>query len=241
MSESTPHYLPVAVLLLLGTMFAVGASFLVLLYGLARRSKPVSRFGASVAASLIVGYLSVLCGVSLWGKEKALPLDGWKYFCEVNRHIAYSVSGVSQAGVILGPGGERTLAQGQGYFVVVNVNTWIDEKTTSQHRGNSPLTPGERAITLIDDSGHRYRRTSAGESAFASAVGFSTPFGQPLRPGESYTTRMVFEIPRNSEPRCLLIADPDKDWMDRLLIGHENSFLHKKIYLDFHPSSIEAE
>jgi hypothetical protein len=84
MSESTPHYLPVAVLLLLGTQFAVGASLLV---------------------------------------------------SEIDCHIAYSVSGVSQAGFILGPGGERTLADGQGYFVVVNVNTWFDEKTTSPHRG----------------------------------------------------------------------------------------------------------
>ena len=133
------------------------------------------------------------------------------------------------------------MAQGQGYFVVVKVNTWFDEKTVSPHRGNSPLTPGERAITLIDDSGHRYRRTLAGETALASADGPSPPFGQPLRPGDSYTTRMVFQIPRNSEPGCLLIADPDNNWMNRLLIDHENSFLHKKIYLDLHPSWIEVD
>jgi hypothetical protein len=38
-----------------------------------------------------------------------------------------------------------------------------------------------------------------------------------------------------------LIADPDNDWMNRLLIDHENSFLHKKNYLDFHPSWIEVD
>jgi len=99
MSECTPHYAPIVALLLLGTLFAVGASLLAL------------------------------------------------------------------------PAGARTMAQGQGYFVVVNVNTWFDEKTVSPHRGNSPLTPGERAITLIDDSGHRYGRTVAGETALASADG----------------------------------------------------------------------
>jgi hypothetical protein len=228
------------VLLLLGTLFAVGASLIVLLCGFARRSRPVYRLGASLAASFIAGYFSILCCVSLFGKDTTLPLGGWKYFCEIDCHIAYSVSNVSEAGVILGPAGQRTTAQGQGYFVFVEVKTWFDEKTISPHRGNSPLSPGERAVVLIDESGHHYRRSSVGETALANAVGPSTPLGRSLRPGDSYTTRLVFEIPSNSEPRSLLITDPDNDWMDRLLIGHENSLFHKKIYLDFHPSSIDA-
>jgi hypothetical protein len=242
MSESTPHYAPVVVLLLLGTLFAVVASLLSLLYGLARSSKQVSRLGASVAVSFIAGYFSLLCGVSLLGKDATLPLGGWKYFCEIDCHIAYSVSNIREAGVILGPEGQRTAAQEQGYFVFVEVKTWFDEKTISPHRGNSPLSPGPRAIVLIDDSGHRYRRSVVGETALANAVGSSTPLGEPLRPGDSYISRLVFEIPRDSKPQSLLITDPDDNWMDRLLIGHENSLFHKKIYLDFHlhPTSIDA-
>jgi hypothetical protein len=240
MSESTPHYAPVVVLLLLGTLLAVGASLLVLLYGVARRSKPVSRLGLSVAASFVMGYFSILCCVSLLGTDATLPLGGWKYFCEIDCHIAYSVSDVSEAGVILGPEGQRTAAQEEGYFVFVELKTWFDEKTISPHRGNSPLTPGPRAIVLIDESGHRYRRSIVGEIALANAVGMSTPLSQPLRPGDSYISRLVFEIPRDSKPQSLLITDPEDNWMDRLLIGHENSLFHKKIYLDFHPSSIDA-
>jgi hypothetical protein len=240
MSESTPHYAPIVALLLLGTLFAVGASLLVLLYGVARRSKPVSRLGVSVAASFVAGYLSILCCVSLLGKNATLPLGGWKYFCEIDCHIAYSVSNISEAGVILGPERQRTAAQEQGYFVFVEVKTWFDEKTISPHRGNSPLSPGARNIVLIDESGHRYRPSVGGEMALANAVSSSTPLSQPLRPGDSYISRLVFEIPRDSKPQSLLITDPDDNWMDRLLIGHENSLFHKKIYLGLHPSSTDA-
>jgi hypothetical protein len=119
MSESTPHSAPIVALLLLGTLFAVGASLLALFYGVARRSKPIFCIGATIAAALLAGYFSLLCCVSLRGKDKTLPLGSWKYFCELDGHIAYSVSEVSEAGVILGPAGARTMAQGQGYFVVV--------------------------------------------------------------------------------------------------------------------------
>jgi len=50
-----------------------------------------------------------------------------------------------------------------------------------------------------------------------------------LKPGESYVTRLVFDVPSNATSPRLLITE--SDWVTRLLLGHENSFLHSKTFL----------
>ena len=51
---------------------------------------------------------------------------------------------------------------------------------------------------------------------------------QELRPGESYTTTLVFEVPQGVRAPRFFIGDPPGP--EKFLIGHENSFLHKKVF-----------
>jgi len=51
-----------------------------------------------------------------------------------------------------------------------------------------------------------------------------------LRPGESYTTDFVFDVPNDAQTLRLLIPEDDPE--TRFVIGHENSLWHKKIYFD---------
>jgi hypothetical protein len=60
--------------------------------------------------------------------------------------------------------------------------------------------------------------------------GTSTPLTQPLRPGESYLTDFAFDVPEKARRWRLLITDDAPE--TRLVIGHENSLMHKKIYWD---------
>jgi hypothetical protein len=53
-----------------------------------------------------------------------------------------------------------------------------------------------------------------------------TPITAPLRPGESYTTTFVFDLPPDAKAATLLVNE--SDWITRLIIGHENSLWHKK-------------
>jgi hypothetical protein len=54
------------------------------------------------------------------------------------------------------------------------------------------------------------------------------------RPGESYQTTLVFDLPEGVQNPRLLLTDP---WpVNRLLIGHENSFFHKKVYFRLDPA-----
>jgi hypothetical protein len=52
----------------------------------------------------------------------------------------------------------------------------------------------------------------------------------PLRPGGSYTTVLAFELPADVTHPQLLVTDEEP--ITRLLIGHEGSPGHKKIYFE---------
>jgi hypothetical protein len=121
---------------------------------------------------------------------------------------------------------QQTAANGQ--FVIARLKTWFNENTISPHRGNRPLVPGSRRVVLVDDSGRSYDVSSEGQAALAALGDSSLPLDQALRPGESFTTDLVFDIPKTARGLRLLIADDDP--ATRFVIGHENSLLHKKIY-----------
>jgi hypothetical protein len=225
-SEFMPHFAPIVVLLFLGTIFLIGVSFLVLLYGAVRRSGFFTKLGGGAMLAIAAGYFILLTGVSFASSEEVLPAGGWKYFCEIDCHIAYSLVGV-QTTAALGP--ETQQVSARGHFVVVRVKTWFDEHTISAHRGNGPLTPNGRKVILVDDAGRSFAPSPEGETAFARLSNNSTPLTQPLRPGESYTTDFVFDVPKDARGLRLLITEDDPE--TRLVIGHENSLLHKKIYL----------
>jgi len=224
-SESTPHFAPVVVLFFLGTIFVIGICFLVLLYATVRRSAFFAKLGGGTILTIAAVYFLLLTGVSFASSEEVLPAGGWKYFCEIDCHIAYSLVGAQTADA-LGPELQQISASGK--FVVLRVKTWFDESTISAHRGNGPLTPNSRRILLVDDVGRRFAPSPVSQSAISRLTSNSTPLTQPLRPGESYVTDFVFDVARDAQRLRLLITEDAPE--TRLVIGHENSLLHKKIY-----------
>jgi hypothetical protein len=225
MLEFMPHFAPIVVLMFLGTALLMGISFLVLFYGAVRRSSFFAKLGAGAALTIGVVYLLLLSGVSFASSEVVLPTGGWKYFCEIDCHIAYAIGGAQTTGA-LGPEMQQVSAQGK--FVIVQIKTWFDEHSISAHRGNGPLTPNRRKVVLVDDMGRSFEPSLAGQGAFERLGNASTPLTQPLRPGESYLTNFVFDVPEDARGLRLLITENDPE--TRLVIGHENSLLHKKIY-----------
>jgi len=164
-----------------------------------------------------------LLGTGVFSSNKSLPEGRWKYFCEPDCHIAYSVVSVRTAAML---GTETGQSQANGEFVVVRLKSWFDENSISKHRGNEPLTPVPRLVSLEDSDGRRYFPTKAKASALQDA---SKPLVQPLRPGESYLTSFVFDVARDAKDLKLLITDDDP--VSVITIDHENSPFHGKIYL----------
>jgi hypothetical protein len=82
---------------------------------------------------------------------------------------------------------------------------------------------------VVDGVGRRYAPSSEGLPALAARIP-TRPLTTPLRPGGSYTTVLAFELPADVTHPRLLVTDEEP--ITRLLIGHEGSPGHKKIYFE---------
>jgi hypothetical protein len=218
----------VLLFLLTAGLLATGLGLLLWMAGRGRL-RTARRIGEAMAVILVL-YAGSLLTFSLTSRDALLEPGQQKYLCEIDCHLAYSVEGV-EVRKSLGAGpGER---KARGSFYVVTVRTWFDGKTVSAGRGNAPLRPNPRRVQVEDDNGRVYLLSEEGQAALRSESKSGIPLDHALRPGESYSTSLAFDLPPGTRNPRLLIAEDLP--VTRFLIGHENSFLHGKIWFRLVP------
>jgi hypothetical protein len=202
-----------APLAVLGFLAASGLLFLslasALIFWFARKPK-VARRAAMAVGTVAAVYFALLFTFSAASHESILAHGQEKYFCEIDCHLAYSVVDAKP--------------QPDGHLVIT-LRTRFDETTTSPNRPkDAPLTPSPREVRLLDSSGRQY--------APISTTG--TPLLTPLKPADSYTTQLEFNLPQDDATKdnagLRLLINTVPQWPDKLVIGDENSLLHKKTY-----------
>jgi len=228
----TPRYAHLVTLLFLGCGFVTFVCLVIALVAAVGRARTVAKFAVGGAALMAIGYATLLFGVAFASGNQTLPPGNWKYFCEADCHIAYSVESVQEASTL---GQEAKPITARGRFVVIRLKTWFDEKSIAPFRGNSPLTPDPRTVKLVDDAGRYF---SPAPQTATSLSGTSTSLTTPVRPGESYVTILVFDLPTDAHNPRLLISDSEP--VTKLLVDHENSPLHGKIYLALGAGSLNS-
>ena len=158
--------------------------------------------GAGLAAYAVLYLLA-----SLTSHNRTLDLGQEKHICEVDCHLAYEVVGVRPAKTWEG-------REAHGQFWVVTVQVRFDSATISARRPRDvSLTPNGRSVAIVDGQGRRY-------------PGSAEALRRALVPGESYTTQFVIDVPTTAAGLRFVLASGD--WETRLMIGHENSWLHGK-------------
>jgi hypothetical protein len=213
----------------LGALVLLGVGFLFLLLGLAfvytlvKRKFRANKLVLAAAALLAVVYIGVLLLFSFRSNEQVLARGQEKHFCEIDCHLAYSIVAVTDAKTL---GDSAAQATAAGMFRSVTIKTRFDENTISPRRGNGLLYPNRRVVALLDDQGRKYLPSAPGQSVLESSKAAGTPLTTPLRPGESYTTTFVFDLPADARNPSLLITEGE--WLTHFVIGHENSPLHKQ-------------
>jgi hypothetical protein len=214
----------------LGVMGFLGAALLLAVLGLvALHALVVRRYGrakVSLFALAAVGalYFGLMLVFSLVSGERVLARGEEKHFCEIDCHLAYSVAGVRRAKTI-GEGPGQATARGE--FLIVTLKTRFDETTISSHRGDGQLYPNPRRATVHDAEGHTYAASEEARRALSASGGdASVSLDTPLRPGEAYTTELVFDLPADARDPILLLNESAPE--THFIIGHENSPLHKK-------------
>ena len=176
----------------------------VLIFWLARKPQFACLSGRIIAAGAVI-YFTLLFGFSSASRTTTLARGREKYYCEIDCHLAYSVVDVKT---------------GLGGRYLVTLRTRFDETTISPSRPrNAPLTPSLREVRLLDDAGHEYTPISIQ----------GTPLATPLKPGDSYTTQLEFNVPKDAAGLRLLV-NTKPGWPDHIVIGDENSWLHRKTY-----------
>ena len=215
-----------AVLTFLGTVAVLAVAGVVGLVLLFRRRFRLAGV-VTLLAALGAGFnLTVLLLLSFSSHEHTARLGEEKYFCEIDCHLAYSVVEVSRVKTLGPPGAER---HARGTFVVVRLKTRFDEQTISSHRPKDmPLSLNPRAAGLVDAASRRFLPSVEGLRALERSGGGQPLLSQSLKPGESYTTALVFDVPEDVGDARLLLTEAA--WETSLLIGHENSFFHRKTY-----------
>src|SRR5450631_1726095 len=156
-----------------------------------------ARITAIVTGAAAIIYLALLFSFSAASHETALAHGQEKYFCEIDCHLAYSVVDAH--------------AQPDGHLVVT-LRTRFDETTTSPNRPkDAPLTPSPREVRLLDSSGRQY--------APISTTG--TPLLTPLKPADSYTTQLEFNLPQDDATKdnagLRLLINTVPQWPDKLV------------------------
>jgi len=207
---------PVSVLGFLAAAAGLVLGALALLVALFVRKQKIAGWILKLAAAGAAIYLLLLIGFSFGSRTKSLAHGEEKYFCEIDCHLAYTVLDAREVRTMTSGQGEQIA---RGTFYVVTLRTRFDETTISATRPKeAPLTPNPRVVKLLDAKGASYEPVRVSGTALLT----------PLKPGDSYTTQLVFDVPWKLENPRLLVAS--EGWPERWLIGGEGSWGHGKTY-----------
>jgi hypothetical protein len=222
-----PENALIAAVALLGTAGVVVLTLIAAGIAAAAGRRTAAAGIAGGAGAVVAVYGGTLLALALTSPERVLTAGAKKYFCELDCHLAVSVERVETAKLV---GARGAPLPASGRFVLARVHTWFDPSTIAPWRGNAPLTPNPRTAWIVDALGHRYPVSREATRAAAAAGLPSEALDRPLRPGESFSTTLVFDVPASAPHPRLFFGDPPG--IERLVLGHENSPFHGKVLFD---------
>jgi hypothetical protein len=195
-------FLGMVALLMLCVALGIGFAF-----GRKRKAlKATALFGLTAVGV----YAAMVLLFSVASNRVVLASGQEKYFCELDCHLAYSV-------VSAGYQADPQVAGDTRY--VVELQTRFDPTTIGPHRGNGFLTPSPREVVMVDQAGQEYGPAEVqGQSLMT-----------PLRPGDSYRTKLMFEV-QEMKGHPFLWVHTRADAPEWLMIGNEVSPLHRKVF-----------
>lgn len=206
------------ILLVLFTAALVFGSAAVVLIALLRgRRPPLLRLALALGTWAAV-YAIALVTTSLASAPRVLDVGGTKRFCGfyIDCHTHIAVAAIERLDRI-------GATDAGGVFYAVTLRVGSDAKKARLRLVGPDLS-------ISDASARRFPRSPTGEAALAQARGPQRPLTDPLDPGDSYVTTVVFDVPRDARDARLHVTDGW--WADRLieffLVGDEDSFLHEE-------------
>jgi len=206
-------------LILAGTVVGLFVLGLALVHALMTR-RALRAIALVGAGALWAGlYAAALLVTGSRSHAVVLPAGETKWFCGfyLDCHI-----GVTAERLVTAPELGRLRASGTFHVVTLRIRSSARRAT---------LQPHDLRIAVVDAYGRRYARSSAAEAQLAGPN--AGLLERPLGPGDSYAVDVVFDLPNDTgEPRLLVTEGPAMERVvERILVGDEDSFLHRPTLL----------
>ena len=202
------------------TLFGVGAAGIVAFLAARRGHTHTAKSIAAVGMAWIAAYVALLLITSLVSSERTLALGETKRFCGfyLDCHLGVAVERVDTTSRI-GEGSNAIQAGGTFYIITVRV---------SSDAQRVPLELARPRALVVDAEGYRYERVHDAEQRLASG---GAPLDLELRvdAGQSYTRRLVFDVPRGAREPRLHVTEGSliERAMELAIIGDEDALLHR--------------
>ena len=215
------------VLLMVLTIGGMIVAFISLLISIFAKKIWLRRFVLGAAAAWFVFYAILLLSSSLFSREKTLAANEPKAFCGfyIDCHLHAAVSDVRKTKTL----GDKTA---KGEFYTVKVKVFSDAKQATL----GLLTVDAR---VVDDQKREFARDLPAESQLSE----QPPFEWRISPVETFEKEIVFDLPVNiGNPRLDIREGYGIDHaIEAVLIGDEDSILHKRNYFKLETSNQFAQ
>ena len=189
-----------------------------LCYFLLRRQWTRARRVLLALGSFLALYAAVLLSISLLSPQRVLAMNQDRCFDDwclsVERIVQQPTVGAATTSVI---------AHGTFYLVTVRVS--------SQARAITQRAL-DAQVYLLDARGQHYDPDPPGQQALDVTGQGGQPLNSKLAPGGSFTRTVVFDLPKSSSHLALVVTHGL--FPDVLVIGSEQSFLHKPTIIQLH-------
>jgi hypothetical protein len=203
----------VLILAVLGWLLALFSVGYFLFRRQCRRAKRV----LLALASFLVVYAAVLVSVSLLSPQRVLALHQDRCFDD----WCLSVEQIVQQPTI---GSAPLRVRAHGVFDLVTVRISSRARAITQRALDAQ-------VYLLDARGQRYDPDPSGQQALDASGQGGQPLDSELAPGGSFTQTVVFDVPKGSSHLALVVTHGL--FPDVLVIGSEQSFLHKPTIFQF--------
>ena len=207
------------VFLLLTTVLALGGLALGAVVSITTGLRLRAAALAAVAAGVTAMYGAGLVGTSLASHDDVLPVGATKRFCGfyLDCHLGVTVVNAQSLPVV----GTR---RASGSYRVITLRV-------SSNAVRATLQPERLRMLLLGANGKRYARDIAAERELAG--GLDVVLERAIAAGGAYTVQVVFDVPDDVRADWIYVAEgqgPDRI-VEGILIGDEDSFLHRKTLL----------
>jgi hypothetical protein len=213
---------PMSALLLIAAGGLVAVLLVASVVAAFRPHATLARALAAGGGSLAAAYVVALAAVNHSAPVRLLQPGQTLRFCGfyLDCHMAVTVEGVR---VLDSLGARPFEANPGGEFWMVTVRVSSDARRATLRLANP-------SAYVVDRQGRRHNVARAAQSARTS-LGLTAPaLDLPVEAGASYTTDLIFDLPRDGAPFRLRIVDGagiDRA-IESLLIGDDDGFLHPR-------------